>query len=164
MWHINNLIKQHDYYTGAPCAGDDKRPLKCAVVTTQCHRCLKLREWAIGMLTAGMSTRAVAKDLNVYFSTISRIQCCFREFVSTSNRLHNRRPRLWRCVGDRFADVNVVNRVPHGGSEVMVWAGISYGQQTQLNFIAFNLNAQRHRDEILKPIVVPFICRHHLMF
>ncbi len=31
-----------------------------------------LRERAIGMLAAGMSTRAVARELNVHFSTISR--------------------------------------------------------------------------------------------
>ncbi|ROJ44642.1 Transposable element Tc1 transposase [Anabarilius grahami] len=53
-----------------------------------------LRERAIGMLTAGMSTRAVACELNVHFSTISRLQRCFREFGSTSNRPHNRRPRV----------------------------------------------------------------------
>ena len=64
----------------------------------------------------------------------------------------------------RFADVNVVNRVPHGGGGVMVWAGISYGQRTQLHFIDGNLNAQRYRDEIPRPIVVPFIRHHHLMF
>jgi hypothetical protein len=58
-----------------------------------------------------------------------------------------------------FADVNVVNRVPHGGSWVMVWAGISYRQQTQLHFIDGNLNAQRYRDEITRPIVVPFISK-----
>ncbi len=51
-----------------------------------------LRERAIGMLTAGMSTRAVARGLNVHFSTISRLQRRFREFGSTSNRPHNRRP------------------------------------------------------------------------
>ena len=45
----------------------------------------------------------------------------------------------------------------------MVWGGISYGQQTQLHFIDGNLNAQRCRDEILMPIVVLFIYRHHLM-
>ncbi len=33
-----------------------------------------LRERAIGMLTAGMSTRAVARELNVNFSTISRLK------------------------------------------------------------------------------------------
>ena len=32
---------------------------------------------------------------------------------------------VWCCVGKRFADVNVVNRVPHGGGGVMVWAGLS---------------------------------------
>jgi hypothetical protein len=31
-------------------------------------------------------------------------------------------------VGEQYADVNVVNRVPHGGGGAMVWAGISYGQ------------------------------------
>ncbi len=36
------------------------------------------------------------------------------------------RQRVWRRVGERFADVNVVDRVAHGG--VMVWAGVCYGQ------------------------------------
>ena len=51
---------------------------------------------------------------------------------------------VWRCVGERFADVNIVNRVPHGEGGVMVWAGISYEQRTQLHFINGNLNAQRY--------------------
>jgi hypothetical protein len=54
-------------------------------------------------------------------------------------------------VGEHFADDNI------GGSGVMVWAGISYGKQTQLHFFDVNLNAQRYRDEILRPIVVPLI-------
>ncbi len=53
-----------------------------------------LRERAIGMLTAGMSTRVVACEFNVNFSTISRLQRHFREFGSTSNRPQNRRPRV----------------------------------------------------------------------
>ncbi len=53
-----------------------------------------LRERAIGMQTAGMSTRAVAHELNFNFSTISRLQNQFREFGSTSNRPQNRRPRV----------------------------------------------------------------------
>ncbi len=45
----------------------------------------------------------------------------------------------------------------------MVWAGICYGQRTQVHFIDGILNAQRYRDEILRPIVVLFIHEHHLM-
>ncbi len=37
------------------------------------------------------------------------------------------------------------------------------GQRTQVHFIDGILNAQRYRDEILRPIVVPFIHDHHLM-
>ncbi len=60
------------------------------------------------------------------------------------------------------ADVNVVDRVAHGGGGVMVWAGVCYVQWTQVHFDGI-LNAQRYRDEILRPIVVPFIHDHHLM-
>ncbi len=87
-----------------------------------------LRERAIGMLTAGMSTRAVARELNVHFSAISHLQRRFREFGSTSNRPHYRRPRV---------------TTPAQGLHI--------------------LNAQRYRDEILRPIVVPFIHDHHLI-
>ena len=70
-----------------------------------------------------------------------------------------------RChMGKRFADINIVNRVLHGGGGIMVWAGISYGQRTQLHFIDFNLYAQRYPDEIPRPIVVQFIHHHLLMF
>ncbi len=62
-----------------------------------------LRERAIGMLTAGMSTRAVARELNVHFSTISRLQRRFREFGSTSNRPHNRRP----CITTQAQDLHI---------------------------------------------------------
>ncbi len=40
------------------------------------------------------NTRAVACELNVNFSTISRLHRRFREFGSTSNRPHNRRPHV----------------------------------------------------------------------
>ncbi len=75
----------------------------------------------------------------------------------------NGRQCVWHHVGERFADVNVVDRVAHGGGGVMVWAGVYYGQQTQVHFIDGTLNAQRYRDEFLRPIVVPFIHDHHLM-
>ena len=58
-------------------------------------------------------TGAVGREFNINFSTIScPSQHCFREFGSTSNRPHNRRPHLRHCVGERFADVNLVKMVP----------------------------------------------------
>ena len=85
-----------------------------------------LRELAIGILSAGTSIRTVAREFNVNFSTISHFQHRFWKFGSTSNRPHNRRQHVRRHVGERFDDINVVNRVPHGVGGVMVWAGISY--------------------------------------
>ncbi len=84
------------------------------------------------------------------------------EFLFSLYRADGRQ-RVWRCVGERFADVNVVDRVAHDGGGVMVWAGVCYGQRTQVHFIDGILNAQRYCDGILRPIVVPFIHDHHLM-
>ncbi len=44
----------------------------------------------------------------------------------------------------------------------MVWAGVCYRQRAQVHFIYGLLNAHRYRDEIPRPIVVPFIHNHHL--
>ncbi len=70
---------------------------------------------------------------------------------------------VWCCVGEQFAEVNVVDRVAHVGSGVMVWVGVCYGQRTHMHLNDGILNAQRYRDEILMLIVVPFIHNHHLM-
>ncbi len=45
----------------------------------------------------------------------------------------------------------------------MVAVGVCYGQRTQVHVIDGILNAQRYRDEIMRPIVVPFIHDHHIM-
>ncbi len=37
--------------------------------------------------------------------------------------------------GSAFADVNIVDRVAHGGGGVMVRAGVCYGKRTQVHFI-----------------------------
>ena len=70
----------------------------CSCHTTQCNRCFKLRERAIGMLPAEITARASVRKCHVHFSTISCLQCRFRDFGSTSNRPHNRRPHLYGVV------------------------------------------------------------------
>ncbi len=52
------------------------------------------------------------------------------------------RQRVWRCVGERFADVSVVDRVAHGGGGVTVWAGLCYGQRPNIKFISHYLTIE----------------------
>ncbi len=44
-------------------------------------------------------------------------------------------------VGERFAYINIVDRVAHGDGGIMVWTGICYGQRTHVHFIDDILNA-----------------------
>ena len=81
-----------------------------------------LGECAIGMLTAGMSTRAVNRTFYVNFSTINCFQRRFREqYIQPTTQ-----PQT-TCihVGERFANVNGVNKVPHGAGGVVEWAGVT---------------------------------------
>ncbi|KAL0179068.1 hypothetical protein M9458_024510, partial [Cirrhinus mrigala] len=70
------------------------------------------------------------------------------------------RQRVWRRVGERFAKLWI--------EWPMVAVGLWYGQAYVMDndhrcFTDGILNAQRYCDEILRPIVVPFIHDHHLM-
>ena len=51
-----------------------------------------------------------------------------------------------------------------GGGSVMVWGGISHRLESLLIVIAGNLTGVRYRDEILRPVAVPFVEQHHLIF
>ena len=68
--------------------------------------------------------------------------------------------RIYRRRRERFADgcVNKTDRFEDGG--VMVWGGISHVGRTKLKIVDRNLNGIRYRDEILAPIVLPFIRTH----
>ncbi len=57
----------------------------------------------------------------------------------------------------------IFHELAYGGGGVLVWAGVCDGQQTQVHFIDGILNTRKYRDEILKPIFVPFIHDHPLM-
>jgi hypothetical protein len=71
------------------------------------------------------------------------------------------RVRIYRRRRERFADGCVKETDRFGGGGVMVLGGISHVGKTNIKIVVGNLNGIRYRDEILAPIVLPFIRTHH---
>ena len=69
----------------------------------------------------------------------------------------DRRVKVWRRRGEPYADCCTNRITSFGGGSVMVWGGISLTGNTRLVIIGGNLNAERHRDEILQPVAIPYI-------
>ena len=88
---------------------------------------------------------------NILFSVESKLNLKFSD-----GRL-----RIYRRRRERFADGCVKETDRFGGGGVMVWGGISHVGKTNLKIVVGNLNVIRYRDEILAPIVLPFIRTHH---
>ncbi|GFV55979.1 transposable element Tcb2 transposase [Trichonephila clavipes] len=69
----------------------------------------------------------------------------------------NRRIFIWRDRGSRNNPAFVHESVRFGGGGVLVYGGISIDERTDLYIIRGGpLTAHRYRDEILRPIVVPY--------
>ncbi|KAJ8332732.1 hypothetical protein SKAU_G00425210 [Synaphobranchus kaupii] len=69
----------------------------------------------------------------------------------------DRRERVWRRRGERYAACNIIQHDRFGGGSVMVWGGISLQGRTDLHVIANGtLTAVKYRDEILRAIVRPY--------
>ena len=83
----------------------------------------------------------------VLFSDESRF-CLYR---------NDGRARVYRRAGERLAPNCIQHVRAFGGGGVMVWGGICGDLKTRLVTIHGNLNARRYRDEVLRPVVVPFI-------
>lgn len=72
------------------------------------------------------------------------------------------RVRIWRRRGERFQDpANVVERDRYGGGSVMIWGGISNRAKTDIVSIQGNLNAVRYCNEVIRPVIVPFMHQGH---
>ena len=75
------------------------------------------------------------------------------------------RMRVFRRVGERYSDacVKQVNRFQRG---VMVWGGIKQDGKVGLVVIRGNMNAQRYINDVLNPVVIPYINNHagHVVF
>jgi hypothetical protein len=68
--------------------------------------------------------------------------------------------RLYLRRGERFSDACVLETDRFSGGSVMKWGGRGHVERTDLKVIDGNLNAARYRDEIIAPIVLPFLRRH----
>ena len=69
----------------------------------------------------------------------------------------DRRERVWRSQGERYAACNIIQHDRFGGGSVMVWGGMSMEGRSDLYRLENgSLTAIRYRDEILEPMVRPY--------
>ncbi|GFS87415.1 transposable element Tcb2 transposase [Trichonephila clavipes] len=84
-------------------------------------------------------------------------QCSFSDELHFSVHPVNRRIFIWRKRGSRNNPAFVHESVTFCGRGVLVYGGISIDGRTDLYIIGDEpLTARRYRDEILRPIVVPY--------
>ena len=111
---------------------------------TREHRRQRL-QWALNV------QRWQARDWRrVIFSDESRFQLYRND---GRERVYRRRVRYRRCC------VQTVE--PIGGGSVMVWGGICSEGKTDLVVLDGNLNAERYIDQVLRPVVLPFVQQHN---
>ncbi|GFV52929.1 transposable element Tcb2 transposase [Trichonephila clavipes] len=117
-----------------------RRPTVCVRLTSRHRR--DRREWAKEHVNWRRNEWS-----NVLFSDESRF----------SVHPDNRRIFIWRDRDSRSNPAFVHESVRFGGGGVLVYGGISIDGRTDLYIIRDGpLTARRHRDEILRPIVVPY--------
>ena len=76
----------------------------------------------------------------------------------------DRRPRVWRRVGERYTDPARVAHDRYGGGSVMVWGGITMTGKTDLHVCQGRVTGVYYRDNVLAPYVIPFAQRHSPRF
>ena len=74
-----------------------------------------------------------------------------------SLRFSDGRYRVYRMRGERLKDQCVYESDFFGSGSVMVWARICHDGRTQLKIVQGTLNVVKYRDDILDPIVLPFL-------
>ncbi|GFX18289.1 transposable element Tcb1 transposase [Trichonephila clavipes] len=117
-----------------------RRPIVCVRLTSRHRR--DRREWATEHVNWRRNERS-----NVLFSDKSRF----------SVHPDNRRIFIWRDRGSRNNPAFVHESIRFVGGGVLVYGGISIDGRTDLYIIRDGpLTARRYRDEILRPIVVPY--------
>ncbi|GFV82620.1 transposable element Tcb2 transposase [Trichonephila clavipes] len=118
-----------------------RRPMVCVRLTSRHRR--DCREWA---------TEHVNWRRNEWSNVLFSDESCF------SVHPDNRRIFIWRVRGSRNNPAFGHESVRFGGGGVLVYGGITIDGRTDLYIIRDGppLTARRYRDEILRPIVVPY--------
>ena len=75
----------------------------------------------------------------------------------------DRRRRIWRRRGERYANCTIVEHDQYGGGSLMVWGSISVRSCTELLVLNGTLTGQRYINEVLQPVVLPFVQQHHVV-
>ena len=138
---VRNRLREAGLRCRRPCVGlpltRPRRARRMAWLAAHAPRIFPMRQWR-----------------QVFFTDESRF---------TLFRPDGRR-RIYRRRRERFADVSVTEVDRFGGGSVMVWGGISHGVKSPLVVLGGTLTAVRYRDEILRPIAVPLVQQHNLIF
>ncbi|GBM14126.1 hypothetical protein AVEN_60959-1 [Araneus ventricosus] len=65
---------------------------------------------------------------------------------------------IWREPGTRYRAPNIIERDHYRGGGLLVWGGMATNGRSDLYvFAGCSVTAVRYRDEILHPLVRPFI-------
>ena len=138
---VRNRLREAGLRCRRPCVGlpltRPRRARRMAWLAAHSPRIFPMRQWR-----------------QVFFTDESRF---------TLFRPDGRR-RIYRRRRERFADASVTEVDMFGGGSVMVWGGISHGVKSPLVVLGGTLTAVRYRDEILRPIAVPLVQQHNLIF
>ncbi|UYV82315.1 hypothetical protein LAZ67_21001686, partial [Cordylochernes scorpioides] len=120
-----------------------RRPLRCLPLTPV-HRQVRLQ------LCRERSIWNCAYWGRIVFSDESRFLLC----------PDDRRKRVWRRPGQRVDPGLTVEYHTGPQQGVMVWGTISFDSRTPLVVIPGTLTAQRYVDDILRPVLLPFLSHH----
>ncbi|UYV61263.1 SMARCAL1 [Cordylochernes scorpioides] len=69
----------------------------------------------------------------------------------------SRRVRVWRRRGERSNPAAIVERPTVRQCGIMVWGAIAYDSRSPLLRIQGTMTAQRHVDDVLRPVTLPYL-------
>lgn len=135
---IRNRLKEFGLRSRRPFVG---------IRLTDRHRALRLR-WARRHLRLTRADWA-----NVVFTDESKFNV----------QGNDARDRVYRRRGERFARCCIKERDWFGGGSIMVWGGISLHSKTAIVIFNGRVNANRYQEEVLRPVLIPFVNAHRGM-